>query len=542
MKYSDFKRYKFSAILNYINNKKYKFSSILNYINIKRYKFTNIIKLFDIIRYELIRFFKSLSFKKLSYYKINRVFDLKNYKYLPIYFAALGIFVTLMYLFIPAFYSYDKSNVKKAICTNNNINCEIKGKIKYSFYPTPRIRVSNIIVRESFKSKKILISANEVALKLSINNLLNKNKQTFKKILVKDYEVKINLKNVNNYKKLLIKNINFFPLDFSKGKVIFLNGEEYVSTINNSKIKTKTKEKNTIFLNGNFLDDNIKFDLNSIIIDKKREINIEVKMNTLNLITKAKLFNLTSDDKTDGSILIKKGKNKLTAVFNYENNELTINKSTLRNTLLDGKLKGKITFLPYFNFDLETDLNSLNFTKLYSNFLLLEDTKKKKIFKINNKINGKMALTANKIYSSYGLVKSFESRLKFNNGNIYIDQFLLNLGKLGAADISGIINNKKKYSNFKYETNIYVDNQKKFLSKFGIYNFKKISPSLFISGNIDLDNLRSSFYEISTNEKLKENDINFIEREFTDYILTDDYKNLFNFPKLKEFIKSITTS
>ena len=38
------------------------------------------------------------------------------------------------------------------------------------------------------------------------------------------------------------------------------------------------------------------------------------------------------------------------------------------------------------------------------------------------------------------LVDSFESRIKFINGNILIEQLLLNLGKLGAADITGIIN------------------------------------------------------------------------------------------------------
>ena len=136
-------------------------------------------------------------------------------------------------------------------------------------------------------------------------------------------------------------------------------------------------------------------------------------------------------------------------------------------------------------------------------------------------------------------MKSFESRIKFNNGNILVEQFLINLGKLGAADISGTIYNDKKFTNFKYESNLFIDNQKKFLSKFGIYNKKSIPSSLFVSGNFDLQNIRSSFYEISDNEKLSNDDINFIEKEFNDFMLIDGYESLFRFPKFKNFIKSI---
>ena len=134
-----------------------------------------------------------------------------------------------------------------------------------------------------------------------------------------------------------------------------------------------------------------------------------------------------------------------------------------------------------------------------------------------------------------------ESRLKFNNGNILIEQFLINLGKLGASDLLGTINNDKKFTNFRFESNIFIDNQKKFLSKFGIFNKKNLPSNFFVSGNFDLENLRASFYEVLGSEKLSNDDINFIEREFNDFMLEDGLKSLFLFPKFKEFIKSITS-
>ena len=89
--------------------------------------------------------------------------------------------------------------------------------------------------------------------------------------------------------------------------------------------------------------------------------------------------------------------------------------------------------------------------------------------------------------------------------------------------------------------NLIKPNPKKFLGKFGIYNKKSIPSSLFVSGNFDLQNIRSSFYEISDNEKLGNEDVNFIEEEFNDLMLTDGYENLFRFPKFVEFVKSITS-
>ena len=138
------------------------------------------------------------------------------------------------------------------------------------------------------------------------------------------------------------------------------------------------------------------------------------------------------------------------------------------------------------------------------------------------------------------MVKSLEAQIQFNNGNVSIERFLFNLGKLGASDLLGEINNEKKFTNFRFESNIFVDNEKKFLSKFGIYNKKDLPSNFFISGNIDLENKKATFYEISDNKKLSNNDINFIEKEFNDYMFEDGFSNLFLFPKFKEFIKSIT--
>ena len=171
---------------------------------------------------------------------------------------------------------------------------------------------------------------------------------------------------------------------------------------------------------------------------------------------------------------------------------------------------------------------------------MIFDQTKNNLFRINNKINGKLNLSTNKVYSKYNLVNSFESRLRFINGNISIDQLVLSLWKLGAADISGFIKNDKKYTNFRFENNIYLDNLKRFYNKFGIFNKQKIPFNLFISGNFDLIKLNMRLDEIQGEKKLKEEDLQYIEQEFNNIVLEEGYVSLFNFLKLKEFFKLIT--
>ena len=569
MRYNDFKIFKFSTISKKIDRIGYRFSRIYKnietipryiddffriirkYIYSKTYKgikfiincFLSIYKFANFKRLDFKTVYKYFDIRRYNFYLINKKINLKNYKYFPVYFVAFGIFVGFVYIAIPIFYNYDKLKIEKTICKNKNIDCLIKGEINYSFYPTPRIKIKDLIISDLTKKKNTLLTANDVALKLSVKNLLIKEKNQFEKIIFNNFEINFNLENLKKYSNIFEKKINFIPSIFSKGKTIFFDGKDYVATINDTKLNLKLEEKSKkVVLKGNFLSDNIYISLNSKRNDNKPSTDFILKMSDLNLLVKANFFNPEKDKNAiNGNILIKKDKNRFVGVFDYKNNEITINESSLKNTFLNGKLGGKITILPYFNFDLDLSINSVNFTKLYNHFLNLEETKQKNLFRINNKINGKLALSSDKIHTRYSLVKSMESRIKFNNGDIIIDQFLLNLGKLGAADISGTVYNDKKFTNFKYESNLFIDNQKKFLSKFEIYNKESIPSNLFVSGNFDIKNIKSSFYEISGNEKINNEDVNFIEDEFNDFMLSDGYKNLFNFPKFVEFVKSITS-
>ena len=544
MKYINFKRYKFSTVLKNFHKLRENFLKFFKSINIKQYTCS------------LRRTYKHLNFNSFNFIKFDKYFNLRRYnfsfikkisfprsKYLVLHFPLFVIFFGFLYLFIPTFYNYDKSILEDIICKKKNIECVVEGKINYRFYPTPRIKISGIIIKDLTEKKSTLIKIKKAEIILSIKNLLAKEKHKYNKARLSNYEINFDLNKLKKYKNIFKKEINFVPVIFNKGEIVLFEGEKYIATIGDANIDLKfVNNFTTAVLKGKFLSDDIYINLDINKVENKIFTNFIIKMSDVNFLSKVNFTNSENDQNiSEGNFLIKKGKNKVTGVFNYKDSELNIKKSNLANAYLNGKLAGKITLLPYFNFDLDLHLNSINFTKLYSYFLSLDTETQKNIFKINKKLNGSLNLSSDKIYSSYNLVKSLESRIKFYNGNISIDQLLLNLGKLGAADILGTISNEKNFSNLKFESNVFVDNEKKFLSKFGIYSKDKAISNLFISGNFDFKNIKAFFYEISGEEKLSIEDINYIEKEFNDIMLEDGYKNLFLFPKLKELVRSVVS-
>ncbi len=546
MKYINFKRYKFSTVTKNFKSWAENILKIFKFTYFRRYDPKRLIKYIDIRKlYNQLSFkhlYNRLNVKKFNFFRIGKKLESDKFKKFYVYLFSFILFSLISYLSAPTFYKYEKNRIESVICKSKNLKCSIKSDIKYGFYPTPRIKIKELTVYNNLLKNEFII-VNNAVIKLSFKNLINKNKQIYKKVIFDNFKINFDLKNLGSYQKIFIEENNLIPIKFKKGEIVLLDKDDEIVKINNANLNFSLKENlKKIKIKGKFLNDTLSIKLNSQKIDDKLSTNFIIKMYDLNLLTKVNLFNYDKNSQSvDGDILIKKNKQRFTGLFNYKNHEVSITKSNLRNSFLDGKLNGDVKLLPYFTFNLDLALNSINFTKLYSYFLSLDEKDQKKIFNINKKINGNLNLSSDRVYSSYNLIKSFESRLKFNNGSILIEQFLLNLGKLGAADLLGEIRNDKKFNNFKYESNIFIDNQKKFLSKFGIYNRDSISSDLFISGNFDLRNIKASFYEISENKKLNDEDVNFVEQEFNDYMLVDGYESLFRFPKFKEFIKSVTS-
>ena len=543
MKYFNFKRYKFSTIAKGINHTGYKLLKILKYTNFKRYNFHKISKYIDFRRYNFDKVFKYINLRRYNYSKIYKSINLKKNKRNFIFTFGAIILLLLIFLNIPLFYSYDKKDVENILCKDFHIKCSIENKIKYSFFPSPRFKISNLIINDFIEEKKIIGNIKNIELKIPLKNL-HKKVFVYSKANLTNFEINLNLEKIVEYKNYFKKKSFLKPFNLKNGEINFYDEKNKITSIKKVKLKYRPSISNDkLNLKGFFLNDEI-----NLVLKNKKEKENPIKILTVDLkkngiFTKIKTYNSNLDQDTfSGDLAFKKGKNRLTAFFDYENNKLIFKKSKIRNALLDGKFNGELSFLPYLNFNLNLDLKAVNFNKLHTYLINLDNEKKRNLFVVSKKINGQLNFSANKIYSKFNLIKSFESELKFINGSILINRLLFNLGKIGAADLSGTVENDKKFSNLKFESNIYVDNKKKFISKLGVYGQDDISSNFYVMGNLDLFNLRILFNEISGNSNFSEEDINYIQKEFNSIFFEKGYESFFDFINLKEFIKSVSAT
>ena len=561
MNYVDLKRYKFSTVLKKANRIGVYFFKISKKIKplllviVKH--FNSSIKTIFILFYEnflsfqkqifnLIKKIKFSNFKKYFLFKINKLYNIIDIKHNKKIFTLVfsgTFFIFFIYLIIPTFYNYDKTQIEKTLCKGVNIKCLIKGKIKYSFYPTPRIKIYNLVINESNSKGKTLGQFKKIESKISFFSLLNKNKIKFNKINLSKVKINFDINKFNDYKDFINMNFVSRTVNLKNGEINFINKNEYVASIKNINLKHKPSNKNEgTILKGIFLGDKIYIKLKNKKLEKKPSLVFEAKLLNSNIISKGELFNLKSNSNPiNGNILFKNKKNSLSMIFAYESDQIIIKHSNIKNNFLDGKLEGKIDLLPYFDINLNIHLNAINFNKFATFLNNLSKEDRKNLLSINEKINGKLDLSVEKIFSKNTLINSFESQIKFMNGDIFIEQFLLNLKKIGAADITGIIKNDKQFSNFNFESNIFLDDLKRFYNRFGVYNKKTTASHMFASGSVDLINLSLRLNEIFVGDKFSEEDVEYIEKEFNNILFKDGYSSFLDFKKLKEFTKLVAS-
>jgi len=524
MKYFNYKTYNFNKFFRKLNFRKYDFSKLIHYIKFKQPNPKKIYKYLIDLQYD---FLKIIKLKIYRYYKAS-----------IIYFIGTTLALILIYLVVPFFYSYNKSNIESLICEDFEFKCYVRGKIYYNFIPTPRLIIQNVQVNSLDDEKEILAKIKRVDIILPLKDLYKKTKKNLNKIQLKEANLFVNYEKIYQYKNLFLKKKKNNVISLKKSYIDFYDGSKYITSIN--KINGKYKYKRNyekINLKGNFLGDDLSIDFKS---DSNSEKELVIKLKELNFLTKINfIITKKEEDLIKGKILVKKDKNKITSIFSLKNNEVIIKQANLRSSFSDGKMLGKIKFKPFFDFDLDIDLKSLNFYTLSKYIISLNEESKKKLFLINRKINGRINLNTDKMFSKKTLINSFESQIQFINGNILINKLLLSMGKLGAADLTGTIKNEKNFANLKFSSNVFIDNSKRFFNKFGIYNKEKKPLDMFISGNLDLTNFKIRFFELSSKEKFTNEDITYIENEFNDLLLIDDYKSLFDFSNFKKFIRLV---
>ena len=303
MKHFSFKIFKYSTILKKIDRIKDSFSLKYKYVKsipnhildffgyFIKYTYSSLLKNTKSTLNDLPKIYKLFDFSGNNL--LRKLYKLKNinYKKLGIYFLVAPVFLVFIYLILPSFFKYNKLDLEKTICENQNIKCSIEGKIKYNFFPTPKIIIKNIEVYDFNNKKDSLGKIDKTVIKLSIFNLYKKEKQKYKKIILNDFIINFNLKNIERYKNFNFKKKSFIHIKLQNGKIKLLDNDNYVSTINNANLNLILKKNfGKAILKGKFLGNNIYIKVDNKKIDNYPSTNITLKMPNATLLSKINLL------------------------------------------------------------------------------------------------------------------------------------------------------------------------------------------------------------------------------------------------------------
>ena len=341
----------------------------------------------------------------------------------------------------------------------------------------------------------------------------------------------------NNYSMIKSSNLNFIKsfLFDQKNKFSFNN---FNLKINNEN-KTIINVKNISFSNYGYKKNLVKGvvfgqKFKSRIIDDFKSINFELLDTGINA-------ELNIDKQTDeliiGSFKSKILNTNLRFDFNYNEKELNIYNSFLRNKNFSLKNQTLIVFKPFLDIRSEIDLDELNFQILqkinFSEFYKFKDFIKK--INIKNEIFFKSkGFKLNPVDDIYLKIDLAYGRLSYIKKYLLLDD---------TVQCEGSINLFDEFPLLYFNCKIISANKKNLFKKFSINTKNKDQRfELNVIGNLSLLNKKINFKNILINEnyKVPKDDLEYFKLSFERIIYDKSFFEIFDLKKIKDFIQEIS--
>ena len=469
----------------------------------------------------------------LNKIKIN---NLKKYPPKKTIFNTAVLFFLLLvatYFLRPFYFDFNgqKVNFEKKINKVFNFSTDIKGDITYQVFPTPRILLKEVnLSLDNTRKNPIIIK--ELNIPISPIKLFSLEKIVLKSVLITEQKIQIypvHIKNIFKYltlnKKqvLKIKNSEIFFIDEQKNSVVF----KKVNFTENFSIK-----KHQISTNFDFSENKVKVNFtNQFNSEKFLKIKIPYLKQSLDIN-----FDKTSTlNKLSGQLKLKIFETLIQLNFEGKD-DFKLSKSFIRNKFLNSKIDGKIAFKDEFNFNINMDINQINLRRLLLYYPIFAEKGG-----ISKKINGKINASSKSVDSLFGKITNVNANLVFENGDLRIDNLQASLPEKGKIKSTISFQNNPKKSEIDFNIDFSTKLAKKFMRKFGIYDFKKNQFSLFIDGRLDLRNKKAILKNIikNGNERISSVETKTISKSFNENIMKEGALGLFDFFKFKKFLKDI---
>tara|TARA_B100000929_G_scaffold288036_1_gene275733 strand:+ start:926 stop:2389 length:1464 start_codon:yes stop_codon:yes gene_type:complete len=460
-----------------------------------------------------------------------------NKKTISIGISALFLLIATSYFIRPIFINYGSETkiIEKKINTHFKLDSEIKGKVSYKFFPSPRLEIKKLNL--NFNNSKNKIFLEQAYVLIPIFGEKNLKSLEFKKFLIFNETIKIDSKEFKNYlkyftilkeKDVILKNCILFFLDDQNNKVIFQN-------VN---LKDKfNKVKHLVDFNSDFSNKKVRL---KFINKINKEKNLDVEIPQLNTSINA-IFDPSSNlNKVKGKSKVKLFDSVLTLNFEGKN-KFKIYESFFRNKFLNSKISGEVSFMNGLFFDLNLGINQINLRK----FLLYYFPEDKNYGFLNSgiskKLNGKFKIFMKNTNSFIGRINDIKMLLIFENGDMRIENASAILPQGSKINFNILYSDNYKEPFLDFSLNFYSQNSKKFLRKFNIYNFSEKEVSLLINGKINLKTNKIKFKNIVANnrEKFDRKDVLNLEKNFNQFVLDQGVLGITDFFRLKKFAKEV---
>ena len=447
------------------------------------------------------------------------------------------LFIFSYYFLKPYFYKYN-SNIKvieKKIKGEFKLDIKINGKISYSFLPSPRIKIKKSEL--NFNNKKNPILLEEINILIPVLNNKKLKDVNFKKFYVENSTIEIYSSDFKDYfiyltkiknKDILFKNSSLFFLDDQKNKVLF---EDFYFS---DKLRNNTHH---IELKSFFSENKIKIKFKNNIEGKK---NLDIEFPQIDSNIKISFNPSSSLESVKGKSKIKLFDNIL--IINFEGkNKFKIYESFLRSKFLNSKIDGDISLIENLIFNLNLQINQINFRKLI--FHYFPEGKENNVFNsgLSKKINGKLDISIKNTDSFIGRINDLKMKLIFENGDIRVQSGSAILPHNSKINFNFLFTENLTNPFIDFNINFNSQNTNKILRRFNIYEKFNKKTSLSLQGKIDVEKNRIKFKNIILNnrEKLDRKDILDVEKKFNQFVLDAGIVGIIDFFRLKKFTKEI---
>ncbi len=442
------------------------------------------------------------------------------------------ISLILWYLLKPFFfdYSFNEKIVKEKINNYLNVDSNIKGKINFNLFPTPRLVVEDLEISLD-KKKEDLIFIKKSNFVISISQIDSISNFKFKKFYIKKQQIELEPDKFIKYLEYFQKN-NKNPIVLDDCKIFFKDKQENIISLNNFDLINKFKKgQDSVSIKGSFSKNRFKI---KFINNKEGKKILNFSMPSLNTKLKIDFDKNSNLKKTAGKLNLKILNNILLINFDGEKS-YKLSDSFFRSKFLNSKINGTINFKNNFYFDLNLGINQVNFKKLFKYYNSFFDDPYSNQFNISKKINGKINIKLKKTDSFLGKIKETDLILLFENGNIKINSGTADLGENGLFKFNISLLGTGKNRRINFFLGFMTNNPNKILKKFNL-NSDDNNMSFNAVGKINVTKKEIIFEKlIYNNQIVNAADTKTVKDLIDIYVLNEGALGFLDFFKIKKF-------